>query len=308
MDNVSVSVEELANALQLSVENPGRGVITVEESEINRPGLQLAGYFEHFASGRVQLIGNTEMSFINQLPAQAFSVRMQRFVEFNPPCIVFSRTNRPGPDLLEIARKGNVPVLFSDKATAKLSHAITYYIDRLLAPVITCHGVLLDIYGIGVMLVGESGIGKSETALELVKRGHRLVADDVLDIRRVADNRLSGTAPALTRHLMEIRGIGIIDIRYMFGVSAVIVEKSIDLVIEMEMWDEKKSYDRLGLDEQTTELLYVNVPRILVPVRPGRNLAIIVEVAARNYRLKKLGYDAAKEFDRRWMEELENQE
>jgi HPr kinase/phosphorylase len=166
--------------------------------------------------------------------------------------------------------------------------------------------VLVDIYGVGVMLMGESGMGKSETALELIKRGHRLVADDVLEIRRVAENRLSGTAPALTRHLLEIRGIGIIDVRYMYGVGAVIQEKSIDMVMEMEMWQDGKNYDRLGLDEQTISILDVKVPHILMPVRPGRNLAIIVEVAARNFRLKKLGYDAAKEFDRRWMEELEN--
>jgi HPr kinase/phosphorylase len=175
---------------------------------------------------------------------------------------------------------------------------------RKLAPTITCHGVLLDVYGVGVMLTGDSGLGKSETSLELVKRGHRLVADDAVEITRVADDRISGSAPELTRYLTEIRGIGIIDVRHMFGVGAVIHEKSIDLVIEMELWQEGKIYDRLGLEEQKISILDVDIPRILMPVRPGRNMAIVVEVAARNFRLKSMGYDAAKEFNKRWSDFL----
>ncbi len=305
-DLVKIRIGDFAKALGLSIAHEGRGYMELAESEVNRPGLQLAGYFEHYAHERVHLIGNTEMAFMLQTEPDMLQTRLERMFHFQLPCLVFSRGHVPTDALMALARTYAIPVLCSTRITSKVSHAITNYIDRQLAPTITRHGVLLDIYGVGVMLTGESGMGKSETALELVKRGHMLVADDVLEIRRVAPHRLSGTAPVLTRHLMEIRGIGIIDVRYMYGVGAVIKEKSIDLIIEMEMWEDGKSYDRLGLDEETVSILDVKVPRILIPVRPGRNLAIIVEVAARNYRLKNLGYDAAKEFDKRWMEEIES--
>lgn len=300
---VTIPLEQFTRALGLSIAYAGRGELTFNESEINRPGLQLTGFLAHFAADRVQLIGNAEMHYMMQLEHPEASV--QKLLSYDIPCVVFSRSHEAPEVFIQAAQQRQIPILQSTRATSKISHAMTNYIDRMLAPTITRHGVLLDIYGIGVMLMGESGTGKSETALELVKRGHRLVADDVLEIKRVAETRLSGSAPALTRHLLEIRGIGIIDVRYMYGVGAVIMEKSIDFVIEMEMWIEGKSYDRLGLDEEYIEILDVKVPRILIPVRPGRNLAIIVEVAARNYRLKKMGYNAAKEFDKRWMEELQ---
>lgn len=306
METFTISVEDFSKALDLSVAYEGRGDFDINESEINRPGLQLTGFFEHFAFERVQLIGNAEMHYMMQLSEDALRGSIHKFLQYDVPCIVFSRSHEPPAIFMEEARTRKIPVLCSPRPTTKVSHSITNYLDRILAPTITRHGVLLDVYGVGVMLTGESGMGKSETALEMVKRGHRLVADDVLEIRRVAENRLSGTAPALTRYLLEIRGIGIIDVRHMYGVGAVIQEKSIDMVMEMEMWEDGKCYDRLGIDEQTISILDVKLPHILMPVRPGRNLAIIVEVAARNYRLKKLGYDAAKEFDRRWMEELEN--
>lgn len=305
MQEISIAVNDFAQALKLTVVYPGRGEVLITESEINRPGLQLTGFFEHFAFTRVQLIGNAEMHYMIQTDEEALRRNVQTLMSFDLPCVVFSRDHQPPESFLSEAKLRDIPIFSGSSSTSKLSHAITNYADRMLAPRITRHGVLLDIYGIGVMLMGESGTGKSETALELVKRGHRLVADDVLEIRRVAEKRLSGTAPALTRHLLEIRGIGIIDVRYMYGVAAVIAEKSIDFVIELEMWVDGKNYDRLGLDEETVNILDVNVPRILIPVRPGRNLAIITEVAARNFRLKKLGYNAAKEFDKRWMEELQ---
>lgn len=305
MARATIQVSDFAKALNLQIIQQGCGTMEIEESEIIRPGLQLAGFFEHYAHQRVHLVGNTEMYFMLQLEPQLLRERLEKMFSYEPPCVVFTRDHKPAAEFLEIAARCNLPVLGSSRMTSKVSHAITNYIDRQLAPVITRHGVLLDIYGAGVMLMGESGMGKSETALELVKRGHMLVADDVVEIRKVTERRLSGTAPALTRHLMEIRGIGLIDVRYMYGVGAVIKEKSIDLVIEMEMWAEGKAYDRLGLDEQYIEILDVKIPKLLIPVRPGRNLAIIVEVAARNYRLRSLGYDAAKEFDRRWMQELD---
>ncbi len=306
MQNVIITVADFSKSLELSVVYEGRGELTISESEINRPGLQLTGFLQHFAYDRVQIIGNAEMHYMLQLPTDVLQKRISDILKRDVPCVVFARSYEPPELFLQQAKETNTPLFSSSRPTTKVSHSITNYLDRLLAPTITRHGVLLDIYGVGVMLTGESGMGKSETALELVKRGHRLVADDVLEIRRVAENRLSGTAPSLTRYLLEIRGIGLIDVRYMYGVGAVIQEKSIDIVMEMEMWQDGKAYDRLGLDEETVSILDVKIPHILMPVRPGRNLAIIVEVAARNYRLKKLGYDAAKEFDRRWMEELEN--
>lgn len=305
MGAMTVPVEEFAKKLGLTLFAQGRGEIPLTESEVNRPGLQLTGFLEHFAHNRVQLIGNAEMQYMMQLDERALQSSVHALMQYGIPCMVFSRSHQPPGIILQEAAARDIPILGSGLSTSKVSHKMTNYIDRMLAPSITRHGVLLDIYGIGVMLAGESGTGKSETALELVKRGHRLVADDVLEIRRVTEGRLSGTAPPLTRHLLEIRGIGIIDVRYMYGVGAVIAEKSIDLVIEMEMWVEGKNYDRLGLDEETISILDVAVPRILIPVRPGRNLAIIAEVAARNYRLKKLGFNAAQEFDKRWMEEMQ---
>lgn len=302
----TITVKEFSKDLDFRVLEEGRGSFQVDESDINRPGLQFTGYYTHFASNRIQLIGNAEIHYLRQMTQATRELRMTELMNYPLPCIVVARGHQPPEELLQAAKNTALPVFGSDFATTKVSHKITNYFDRRLAPTVTRHGVLLDVYGVGVMLTGESGMGKSETALEMVKRGHRLVADDVLEIRRVAENRLSCSAPPLTRHLMELRGIGIIDVRYMYGVGAVIPEKSIDIVMEMEMWQEGKAYDRIGIDEQYMEILGVKVPSILLPVRPGRNLAIIVEVAARNYRLKKLGYDAAKEFDKRWTEELES--
>ncbi len=307
MVSIQIAVDEFAQRLGFQICARGRGVIPVTDGDTNRPGLQFSGYFGHFTANRVQLIGNAEMHYLLEIPDHILSERTELFCSQEEiPCVVFAQGFDPLPTLLICMEQHGIPVFRSDRSTTKTGHAITNYLDRLLAPTITRHGVLMDVYGVGVMLSGESGMGKSETALEMIKRGHRLVADDVMEIRRVAENRLSGAAPALTRHLMEIRGIGIIDVRYMYGVGAVIPEKSIDLVMEMEMWEEGRSYERLGLDEDFVEILGVKVPKLIMPVRPGRNLAIIVEVAARNYRLKKLGYDAAREFDKRWMQEIES--
>ena len=209
---------------------------------------------------------------------------------------------KPPDELIDLAAKHDVPVLTTEMVTTKFFVRAINYIGRVLAPRSTLHGVLVDVYGVGVLITGESGVGKSETALELVKRGHQLVADDVVDICRVNDNRLVGQSPENIRHFMEIRGIGIIDIRAMYGVSAVLTSRSIDMVIHLEPWKEKKSYDRLGLSEDFTTIMDVRVPQIVLPVRPGRNLAIIVEVAARNFSLKQMGYSAAKELDRRLTE------
>ena len=301
---ITINVEDFAKELKLTVLNEGRGSLAVDSSDLNRPGLQFSGFFVHFAFGRIQLMGNSEIHYLKELESEVLEERLEMFMSYNVPALILARGWTPMPELMEAAKRHNVPVFRSDRTTTKISHATTNYLERMLAPRITRHGVLLDVYGVGVMLMGESGLGKSEAALEMIKRGHRLVADDVVEITRVTENRLSGTAPELTRHLMEIRGIGLIDVRYMYGVGAIIMEKSIDIVIELELWKEGKAYDRLDMDEETIDILGVSVPRILMPVRPGRNMAIVIEVAARNFRLKRMGYDAAKEFDKRWLSQL----
>jgi HPr kinase/phosphorylase len=295
-----ITIDNLIRDMELEVVYSGEcKTIDIKTSDINRPGLQFAGFFDYFAVERLQVIGMAEMSYLDRLDSELRNYRLDRFFQHDIPCVLITR-NMDVPDyLLEAAKKYGCPVLRSKKVTTNIIHKMTNYLDSKLAPRVTQHGVLIDVYGEGVFLMGESGIGKSETALELVKRGHRLVADDAVEIKKVAENRLIGEAPELIRHLMEIRGIGIIDIKAMYGVGAVINNKPIDLVVYLEFWDNNKEYDRLGLVEEHIEILGVQLPKIVLPVRPGRNLAIIVEVAARNWRLKKMGYHAAQELDNR---------
>ena len=299
-----IALREFTDALNMTVSVAGRGSFDVETSDVYRPGMQCMGYFMHFPYGRVQMFGNAEMTYLSELDEATVRERLTRYFSYDIPVICLSRGYKAPPVMLELAREKGVPVLRSNLTTNRISHRIISYLDVRTSPCITRHGGLLDVYGIGIMLTGESGIGKSETALELVKRGHRLVADDVVEIRRISDDLLQGSSPELVRHMMELRGIGIIDVRSLYGVGAVINEKSIDLVIEMEDWNDQKEYDRLGIECDTTTILGVEVPSILLPVRPGRNLAIIVEVAAMNFRLKRMGYDAAQEFDRRLLEQM----
>lgn len=304
----TIQIKEFAKKLEFAVSVAGRGFFEVDTSDINLPGLQFAGHFVHFAHNRVQLAGNAEMTLIKELDETTLRDRMEVFFSKNIPVLVIARNYNVPEIMAKEAIKNEVPILRSRITTTKCSHRIVSFLDRELAPTITRHGVLVDVYGVGIMLIGESGIGKSETALELVKRGHRLVADDVVELTRVNDTRVVGTAPDLVRHLMEIRGIGIIDVCNMYGVGAVMIEKSVDMVIELEDWNETKQYDRLGLDEAYTEILDTKIPKILMPVRPGRNLAIIVETAARNFRAKRMGYNAAIEFDRKLRNVLESEE
>ncbi len=304
----TISVRKFAQALGMTISVPARSHFDIELSDINLPGLQFAGYFIHFAFDRIQLVGNAEMTFLKELDDATVRERMEAFFSYKIPLVIIARGHETPPIMAEIAAREGVPVLNSTLTTTKCSHRIVSYLDRLLAPTCSRHGGLLDVYGVGIMFIGESGIGKSETALELVKRGHRLVADDVVELTRVNETRLIGTSPPLVRHLMEIRGIGIIDIRHMYGVGAVILEKSVDIVIELENWVEHKHYDRLGLDENFIRILDVSIPRLLMPVRPGRNLAVIVEAAVRNHRAKLMGYNAAEEFDRRLQVEMNREE
>ena len=295
-----INAQDFISSLSLQVISPS----TVKEwevntADINRPGLQFVGFYEYFAYERPQVVGKVEMTYLESLPEDVLEERLERFFSFPIPCLIICRGMTPPDILLEQARKHNVAVYGTDMITTRFSVNAITYLGQCLAPRSTLHGVLLDVYGVGVLITGESGVGKSETALELVKRGHQLVADDVVDVCKVTDNRLVGESPATIRHFMEIRGIGIIDIKAMYGIGSVMMNKSVDLVIHLEHWKEKKAYDRLGLSDDFTTIMDVRVPQIVLPVRPGRNLAIVIEVAARNFTLKRTGYSAAKELDRR---------
>lgn len=272
--------------------------------DINRPALQLTGYLEHFENERVQIIGYVEYTYLLHLSREKKMEAFERFVASKIPCVIFSTKTEPDEDMINLAIKYDVPIFVTDQTTSTFMAEIIRWLNVELAPCISIHGVLVDVYGEGVLIMGESGIGKSEAALELIKRGHRLVSDDVVEIRRVSDATLVGSAPDITRHFIELRGIGIIDVKTLFGVESVKDTQSIDLVIKLEEWDKDKEYDRLGLEEEYTEFLGNRVVCHSLPIRPGRNLAVIVESAAVNHRQKKMGYNAAKELYRRVQENL----
>ena len=292
-----VTIQELANKVKLTNVTPE---IDLEQTvlthpDVNRPALQLTGFFEHFDRERVQIIGYVEQEYIKLMDPEVRKQRYEQLVSSKIPCLLYSRGQMPDEDMLALCNYYDVPCLVSDMSTSDLMSEIIRWLKVKLAPSITIHGVLVDVFGEGVLIMGESGIGKSEAALELIKRGHRLVTDDVVEIRKVSDDTLVGTAPDITKHFIELRGIGIIDVKTLFGVESVKDTQSIDLVIKLEEWDRDKEYDRLGLEDQYTELLGNQVVCHSIPIRPGRNLAIIVETASVNHRQKKMGYNAAKE-------------
>ena len=267
--------------------------LVIATPDINRPALQLTGYYEHFANERVQIIGYVEFTYLQHLEESERVRAFEEFVSRKIPCVIFTTKMIPGPEILELCNRYQVPAFAVDKSTSVFMAEIIRWLNVQLAPMISIHGVLVDVFGEGVLIMGESGIGKSEAALELIKRGHRLVSDDVVEISRVSDITLVGTAPDITRHFIELRGIGIIDVKTLFGVESVKDTQSIDLVIKLEEWDKEKEYDRLGLEEEYIEFLGNKVVCHSLPIRPGRNLAIIVEAAAVNHRQKKMGYNAA---------------
>lgn len=273
--------------------------LVIATPDINRPALQLTGYYEHFANERVQIIGYVEFTYLQHLEESERVRAFEEFVSRKIPCVIFTTKMIPGPEILELCNRYQVPAFAVDKSTSVFMAEIIRWLNVQLAPMISIHGVLVDVFGEGVLIMGESGIGKSEAALELIKRGHRLVSDDVVEISRVSDITLVGTAPDITRHFIELRGIGIIDVKTLFGVESVKDTQSIDLVIKLEEWDKEKEYDRLGLEEEYIEFLGNKVVCHSLPIRPGRNLAIIVETAAVNHRQKKMGYNAAQELYRR---------
>ena len=271
----------------------------IKISDVNRPALQLSGFFEHFEQSRVQIIGNVEYTYLQRLDVEKKEKILQKFTTYDIPCIIFCRDLQPDEDFLQIASENDVPVLGTKRSTSEFMAELIFCLSEQLAPCISIHGVLVDVYGEGVLITGESGIGKSEAALELIKRGHRLVSDDVVELRKVSDVTLVGSAPDITRHFIELRGIGIIDVKTLFGVESVKDTQSVDLVIKLEEWDRDKEYDRLGLHEEYTEYLGNKIVCHSLPIRPGRNLAIIVESAAVNHRQKKMGYNAAEELYKR---------
>lgn len=271
----------------------------VQVSDINRPALQLAGFLEHFASERIQIIGYVEYTFLEQLSSEEKAKVYDSLLAYKIPCLIFCRNLQPEQMLLEKATEANIPVFMTEMKTSAFMAEIIRWLNVQLAPCISIHGVLVDVYGVGVLIMGESGIGKSEAALELIKRGHRLVSDDVVEIRKVSDETLVGSAPDITKHFIELRGIGIVDVKTLYGVQSVRETQNIDLVITLEDWNKDKEYDRLGLEQQYTEFLGNKVVCHQLPIRPGRNLAIIVETAAINHRQKQMGYNAAQELYKR---------
>lgn len=289
-------MEKFSLTLVSGQEGIGRYIAT---SDISRPGLEMAGYFTHYPANRVQLLGKTELSFFEMLPTDVKRERMLRLCSQETPAIIISRSLEVPAELIKVSNENHVPVLQTKMTTTRFSSKLTNYLESQLAPTTAVHGVLVDIYGIGVLITGKSGVGKSETALELVKKGHRLVADDCVEIRQESENMLVGNPPPLLEHLLEIRGIGIIDIMTLFGASAVRPYKRISLVIDLEIWDPEKLYDRLGLEEEKMKIIDTDLTKLTIPVRPGRNVSVIIEVAAMNYRLKRMGVNAAEEFSRR---------
>lgn len=262
-------------------------------ADATRPGLQLAGYYDHFGPDRIQIIGNMEYAFLEKLTAKDRKKSISKLFSKEIPCLIITRNHEVLPEVLEAAEEYKLPIFRTNESTSDFSSELIKYLKMELAPRVSMHGVLVEVNGEGILILGESGVGKSETALEIVKRGHRLIADDQVEIRKVSETTLVGRAPDVIRHLIEIRGIGILDVKELYGVSSVKPQEGIDFVINLELWDEKKTYDRLGLTEETTEILGIQVPSLTIPVGPGRNLAIIVEAAAINYRVKKMGYNAA---------------
>lgn len=268
--------------------------ITLSTVSVNRPGLLLAGFNDYFEGKRIQVLGNAEVYFLENCSKEERINALIRLFEKKVPCVIYAHGHTPDEEVVEIARKYNVPLMKSKRSTSDLVNDIVNYLNELLAPDCSVHGVLMEISGVGVLITGHSGLGKSETALELVHRGHRLVADDAVIARRVKNN-IIGTSAENIKFFMEVRGIGIIDVRSMFGVGSVINEQEIELVVELEKWSEELECDRIGLNNKSMNILGINIPKLTLPVMPGRNLAIVVEVAARNFRLKKLGYDALDE-------------
>ena len=293
----SVFLSEIVKAYNLEVVYDSGDIESrrICVADVTRPGLQLAGYYDHFGPDRIQVIGNMEHAYLENLSSEERAKSVSALFEKNIPALIVTRDHKVHKEILDSAREFKTPVLRTSQSTSDFSSELVKFLKMELAPRVSMHGVLVEVNGEGILILGESGVGKSETALEIVKRGHRLIADDQIEIRKVSETTLLGRAPDVIKHLIEIRGNGILDVKELYGVSAVKQQENIDFVINLELWDEKKTYDRLGLTEETTDILGIKVPSVTIPVGPGRNLAIIVEAAAINYRVKKMGYNAAQD-------------
>ncbi len=302
----TVTLREIANEFQLEELCVSKALedIEITTSDVNRPGLQLTGYLEFFGSDRIQIVGKVETTYLASLMPEERYRKLDDFFRTGFPCLVIARGLEYFNEMVAVSKKYGIPILRTEDITSRFMGGLIKYLNVQLAPRITKHGVFVEVYGEGVLILGESGVGKSETALELVKRGHRLIADDVVEVRKVSDQTLLGNAPDIIRHFIEIRGIGILDVKNLYGMGSVKVQENINLVIMLELWDQKKNYDRLGLVDEFTDILGIKVPSLNIPVRPGRNLAIIVEVAAMNNRQKKMGYNAARVLNERVMNEI----
>ena len=293
----TVELTKLIETMELENCTPDINVadIQISQSDVNRPALQLAGFFDYFDSNRIQVIGQVEYTYMEKIGKEHSVEMIKKMMEYQVPCFVFCRNLEVSEEIIKLADEHKVPIFKTKKTTSAFVAEVIRWLNVELAPRISVHGVLVDVYGEGLLIMGESGIGKSEAALELIKRGHRLVSDDVVEIKRVSDITLIGTAPDITRHFIELRGSGILDVKNLFGVESVKDTQSIDLVIKLEEWSKDQEYDRLGLEEEYTEFLGNKVVCHSIPIRPGRNLAVICEAAAVNYRQKKMGYNAAQE-------------
>lgn len=308
MNNRSVPLKQLAEKFKLSIayQSTDYDTIRVEVDEVSRPGLPLTGFFEHFERLRVEVLGYVEMTFLDdQTPEKRLEI-FDRLFAYKIPALVISRGQQPHPECVEMAKKHNITILLAQETTSYVISNLISYLKSALAPSITRHGVLMEVYGEGVFITGESGIGKSETAVELLKRGHRLIADDAVVLKMTSSSQLTGSAPSLIRNYIELRGIGVINVANLFGMGAVKEEAVVNLVVNIVPWEAGKHYDRMGLEDQTVDLLGVKLPCVTIPVSPGRNLAVILEVAAMNNRQKRLGYNAALELSEQLDRHFEN--
>ncbi len=307
MEEIFCTLEELIKEFSLTplYMPEGGEKIHITKNEVNRPGLPLSGYLEHFDNERIQVLGMVEYSYLESLGDKERGEKLDAFFALRPVAVILSHTDMIPIGMREYAEKYGVPLLHVDQKTSPFMAALISSLSVKLAPMISQHGVFVEDYGEGILITGDSGIGKSEAAIELVKRGHRLVADDSVEIRRVSDKTLVGSAPEIIRHYIELRGIGIVDVRRIFGMGAVKNTEKIDLIINLELWDKDKFYDRFGLETEYTEIMGLQIPSITVPVKPGRNLAVIIEIAAMNHRQKKMGYNTAVEFNKKLMGGME---
>ena len=305
--NISVKLGTLINeqGLELIYGPEGYADIAITVAEVNRPSLQIAGFFDYFDPRRIQILGKVEYTYLEQMNPVERANRFDQLFSQQIPALVVTSELTIFPELLASAQKHNITLLRTHELTSRFMSDLILSLSVWLAPLTTMHGVLVEVYGEGVLLLGESGVGKSETAIELVKRGHRLVADDAVEIKKVSRKTLVGSSPEIIRHFIELRGIGVVDVKRIFGMGAVKDTENINLVINLEPWQAGKHYDRLGLDDFTTDIMGLQIPSLTIPVKPGRNLAIIIEVAAMNHRQRKMGYNAAEELNRRLMEKID---